>query len=182
MGLPAQQLLEARGAGRSTRTRARVSVSWSSAWTCSVNALGQLRQSCPEQGCFRSPPPASCSGQSGGDCGSSRVSRGRAVSHWGRVHLPNDGALGSDQQCVSSDTPSTWLIKKSSFQTTQRALGTSGLLLKRSFEMIIYSRATTFLCVLRILTKLEQCRNCSADLIRHDNRACRTIKHTHSDY
>lgn len=179
MGLPAQQLLEARGAGRSTRTRARVSVSWSSAWTCSVNAL---RQSCPEQGCFRSPPPASCSGRSGGDCGSSRVSRGRAVSHWGRVHLPNDGALGSDQQCVSSDTPSTWLIKKSSFQTTQRALGTSGLLLKRSFEMIIYSRATTFLCVLRILTKLEQCRNCSADLIRHDNRACRTIKHTHSDY
>lgn len=95
----------------------------------------------------------------------------------GQVHLRNDGALGSHQQCVSSDTPPTWLIKKSSFQTTQKALGASRLLRKRSFE-IIYSRAMTFLCVLRILTKLEQRRNCSADFIRYDNPACRTIKHT----
>lgn len=156
-----------------------MSVSWSSAWTCSVNVL---RQSCLGRGWFRSPPPASCLGRSGGDCGSSRVSRGRAVNHWGRVHLPNDGALGSHQQCVSSDTPSTLLIKKSSCQTTQKALGTARLLLKCSFEMIIYSRATPFLCVLQILTKLEQRRNCSAYFIRYDSLACRMIKHTHSDY
>lgn len=40
----------------------------------SLDLQGQRAQAVlPEQGCFRSPAAASCSGRSEGDCGSSRV-------------------------------------------------------------------------------------------------------------